>query len=140
MRNIKKVNHRWLKNKKACINGMEYWRQIKLTETKKIIERCIIDQKMNYAIWLTVKALNQKHKNKLAKFAMSKVARFDNKGLPNYIEYFKIYLRTKNDDYLYECIQNCIARLAAFDCGNDYYKALNDFQCEILRCSIKLMR
>lgn len=55
--NIPQITESWLKNRKACDSGIDYWRSVGSTNHQVLLLRCAKDNKALHGFWLCKKLM-----------------------------------------------------------------------------------
>lgn len=78
-----KITKKWLKEKGACIEGINWLLAQKEKNAIKIVENLITEKRYKWANWLTVRLLTHKQQIKYAIFAAEQVLDIYEKKYPN---------------------------------------------------------
>ena len=67
------VTLEWLESIYACDDGIEYYKTLDETNLLKILERCILDDNLDYANWLIARCMDRKQRLRYALYAAESV-------------------------------------------------------------------
>jgi len=77
------ISKNWLSEKNACTDGENWFLSQKETDGKKVVEKLISENKLQWANWLIVRIMNRKQYLSYAIFAAEQVIDIFEKKYPN---------------------------------------------------------
>ena len=80
---LSKITQKWLSEKSACSEGVEWFLRREETHTIKIIQALVAEDKWSWANWTIVRVMNYKQKVQYAVFAAEQVINIYEKKYPN---------------------------------------------------------
>ena len=78
-----KITNKWLKEKRACIEGIDWFNSQKETEAVKVLTKLIKEKKLDWANWTICRVFIIKQRVQYAVFAAEQVLHIFEKKYPN---------------------------------------------------------